>query len=81
MGAKSLISLLWGPKWRLPRLLIDPFRTVSLGSSVNRGNPPTFLLGKESSSHLSLLLLLWALFLWEQDVVDRDVHLRNPKAG
>src|SRR5919107_3016308 len=41
-----------------------------------------FLVGKESSSYLLLLLLLlWPLFLWEQDVVDRDVHLRDPKAG
>src|SRR5215216_3048246 len=40
-----------------------------------------FLVRKESSSYLSLLLLLWPLFLWEQDVVDRYVHLRDPKAG
>jgi hypothetical protein len=32
--------------------------------------------GKDSSLYLSLLLLLlWPLFLREQDVVDRDVHL------
>src|SRR5918993_5159179 len=46
--------------------------------------PPAtnFLVGKESSLYLSLLLLLlWPLFLREQDVVDRDVHLRDPKAG
>src|ERR671912_530867 len=44
--------------------------------------PPAtnFLVGKESSSYL-LLLLLWPLFLREQDVVDRDVHFRDPKAG
>src|SRR5829696_7581239 len=92
-----------------------PFRTVSLGSSVNRGkgkgrSPCTTYLGlpatveatrvvasssvlcstnflvailvaKESSSYLSLLLLLWPLFLREQDIVDRDVHLRDPQAG
>src|SRR5215208_1322550 len=53
-----------------------------LGFSANRGNPPTFLVGKESSSYLLLLLLLlWLLFLREQDVVNRDVHLRDPKAG
>src|ERR671921_861241 len=41
-----------------------------------------FLVGKESSSYLLLLLLLLGpLFLWEQDVVDRDVHLCDPKAG
>src|SRR5215211_609886 len=41
-----------------------------------------FLVRKESSSYLLLLLLLlWLLFLQEQDVVDRDVHLRDPKAG
>src|SRR5918998_3791538 len=41
-----------------------------------------FLVGKESSSYLLLLLLLlWLLFLREQDVVNRDVHLRDPKAG
>src|SRR5215218_4259775 len=40
-----------------------------------------FLVRKESSSYLSLLLLLWPLFLREQDVVNRDVHLRDPKAG
>src|SRR5215213_8143238 len=40
-----------------------------------------FLVAKESSSYLSLLLLLWPLFLREQDVVDRYVHLRDPKAG
>src|SRR5918996_4685661 len=40
-----------------------------------------FLVGKESSSYLLLLLLLWPPFLREQDVVDRDVHLRDPKAG
>src|SRR5918995_5564205 len=41
-----------------------------------------FLVGKESSSYLSLLrLLLWPLFLREQDIVDRDVHLCDPKAG
>src|SRR5919107_5996742 len=28
-GPKSFISLLSGPYWRLSRLLIDPFRTVS----------------------------------------------------
>src|SRR5215211_1509322 len=40
------------------------------------------LVAKESSSYLLLLLLLlWPLFLREQDVVDRDVHLRDPKAG
>src|SRR5215218_7011482 len=39
------------------------------------------LVANESSSYLSLLLLLWPLFLREQDVVDRDVHLRDPKAG
>src|SRR5215204_4399470 len=54
-------------------------RMSLLGFSVNRGNPPTFLVGKESSSYLSLLL--WLLFLREQDVVDRDVHLRDPQAG
>src|ERR687897_1430474 len=45
--------------------------------------PPAtnFLVGKESSSYLLLLLLLWPLFLREQDVVDRDVHLCDPKAG
>src|SRR5829696_5381166 len=58
------------------------FPRMSLrGDSVNRGNPPTFLVVKESSSYLSLLLLLWALFLREQDVVDRYVHLRDPKAS
>src|ERR687898_2025318 len=36
---------------------------------------------KESSSYLLLLLPLWLLFLRKQDVVDRDVHLRDPKAG
>src|SRR5215217_6285206 len=40
-----------------------------------------FLVCKESSSYLLLLLLLWPLFLREQDVVNRDVHLRDPKAG
>src|SRR5215213_5797189 len=41
-----------------------------------------FLVRKESSSYLSLLLLLlWPLFLREQDVVNRDVHLRDSKAG
>src|SRR5829696_1501655 len=40
-----------------------------------------FLMGKGSSSYLLLLLLLWPLFLREQDIVDRDVHLRDPKAG
>src|SRR5829696_2986637 len=40
-----------------------------------------FLVRKESSSYLLLLLLLWPLFLREQDVVDRDVHLCDPKAG
>src|SRR5215210_1782368 len=40
-----------------------------------------FLVGKESSSYLLLLLLLWPPFPREQDVVDRDVHLRDPKAG
>src|SRR5215217_1278401 len=41
-----------------------------------------FLVRKESSSYLLLLLLLlWPLFLREQDVVNRDVHLRDPKAG
>src|ERR671912_2447718 len=40
-----------------------------------------FLVRKESSSYLLLLLLLWPPFLREQDVVDRDVHLRDPKAG
>src|SRR5215216_957461 len=39
------------------------------------------LVANESSSYLLLLLLLWPLFLREQDVVDRDVHLRDPKAG
>src|SRR5215203_3598902 len=39
------------------------------------------LVGKESSSYLLLLLLLWPLFLRELDIVDRDVHLRDPKAG
>jgi hypothetical protein len=39
------------------------------------------LVAKESSSYLSLLLLLWPLFLREQDVVNRDVHFRDPKAG
>src|SRR5215208_7480645 len=39
------------------------------------------LVANESSSYLSLLLLLWPLFLREQDVVDRYVHLRDPKAG
>src|ERR671917_1845240 len=62
------------PKAHFPRISL-------LGFSVNRGNPPTFLVGKESSSYLSLLLLLWPLFLREQDVVDRDCHLRDPKAG
>src|SRR5215210_3646977 len=56
-------------------------RMSLLGFSANRGNPPTFLVGKESSSYLSLLLLLWPLFLREQDVVDRYVYLRDPKAG
>src|SRR5215210_9430986 len=40
-----------------------------------------FLVRKESSSYLSLLLLLWPLFLREQYLVDRDVHLCDPKAG
>src|SRR5215216_1627269 len=40
-----------------------------------------FLVRKESSSYLSLLLLLWPLFLREQDVVNRYVHLRDLKAG
>src|ERR671911_1742558 len=40
-----------------------------------------FLVRKESSSYLLLLLLLWPPFLREQDVVDRDVHLHDPKAG
>src|SRR5215204_2242917 len=40
-----------------------------------------FLVRKESSSYLSLLLLLWPLFLRELDIVDRDVHLCDPKAG
>src|ERR671921_1391584 len=40
-----------------------------------------FLVRKESSSYLLLLLLLWPLFLREQHVVNRDVHLRDPKAG
>src|SRR5215218_2058190 len=39
------------------------------------------LVAKESSSYLLLLLLLWPLFLREQDVVDRYVHLCDPKAG
>src|SRR5215207_6705442 len=39
------------------------------------------LVANESSSYLSLLLLLWPLFLREQDVVDRYVHLRDPQAG
>src|SRR5215204_4192090 len=40
------------------------------------------LVANESSSYLLLLLLLlWPLFLREQDVVDRDVHLRDPQAG
>src|SRR5918995_156187 len=41
------------------------------------------LVGKESSSYLLLLLLLLLgpLFLREQDIVDRDVHLCDPKAG
>src|ERR671912_2222487 len=44
--------------------------------------PPAtnFLVGKESSLYLLLLLLL-PLFLREQDVIDRNVHLRDPKAG
>src|ERR687890_2346798 len=41
-----------------------------------------FLVRKESSSYLLLLLLLlWPLLLREQDVVNRDVHFRDPKAG
>src|SRR5215208_7462975 len=39
------------------------------------------LVANESSSYLSLPLLLWPLFLREQDVVDRYVHLRDPQAG
>src|SRR5918996_1413952 len=54
------------------------FQLPYLDTSPTASN---FLVRKESSSYLLLLLLLWPLFLREQDVVDRDVHLRDPKAG
>src|SRR5215208_5515831 len=57
---------------------VEATRVVTSSSVICSTN---FLVAKESSSYLSLLLLLWLLFLWEQDVVDRDVHLRDPKAG
>src|ERR687898_3097880 len=54
------------------------FQLPYLDTSPTASN---FLVRKESSSYLLLLLLLWPLFLREQDVVDRDVHLCDPKAG
>src|SRR5215203_3656816 len=57
---------------------VEATRVVTSSSVICSTN---FLVCKERSSYLSLLLLLWPLFLREQDVVDRDVHLRDPKAG
>src|SRR5215212_5346095 len=57
---------------------VEATRVVASSSVICSTN---FLVAKESSSYLSLLLLLWLLFLREQDVVNRDVHLRDPKAG
>src|SRR5215208_6394807 len=57
---------------------VEATRVVASSSVICSTN---FLVRKESSSYLSLLLLLWPLFLWEQDVVDRYVHLRDLKAG
>src|SRR5215217_1995769 len=57
---------------------VEATRVMTSSSVICSTN---FLVAKESSSYLSLLLLLWPLFLREQDVVDRDVHLRDPKAG
>src|ERR687897_1605762 len=54
------------------------FQLPYLDTSPTASN---FLVRKESSSYLLLLLLRWPLFLREQDVVDRYVHLRDPKAG
>src|SRR5215203_822979 len=57
---------------------VEATRVVASSSVICSTN---FLVRKESSSYLSLLLLLWPLFLREQDIVDRDVHLCDPKAG
>src|SRR5215208_6292633 len=57
---------------------VEATRVVTSSSVICSTN---FLVRKESSSYLSLLLLLWPLFLREQHVVDRDVHLRDSKAG
>jgi hypothetical protein len=55
---------------------VEATRVVTSSSVICSTN---FLVRKESSSYLSLLLLLWPLFLWEQDVVDRYVHLCDPR--
>src|SRR5215217_2622667 len=57
---------------------VEATRIVASSSVICSTN---FRVAKESSSYLSLLLLLWPLFLREQDVVNRDVHLRDLKAG
>src|SRR5215216_3982646 len=57
---------------------VEATRIVTSSSVICSAN---FLVAKVNSSYLSLLLLLWPLFLREQDVVDREVHLRDPKAG
>src|SRR5215210_188341 len=57
---------------------VEATRVVTSSSVICSTN---FLVRKESSSYLSLLLLLWPLFLREQDIVDRDVHLCDPKAA
>src|SRR5215203_1862173 len=57
---------------------VEATRVVASSSVICSTN---FLVAKESSSYLSLLLLLWPLFLREQDVVNCDVHFCDPKAG
>src|SRR5215212_4484979 len=57
---------------------VQATRVVASSSVICSTN---FLVAKVNSSYLSLLLLLWPLFLREQDVVDREVHFRDPKAG
>ena len=38
-GEEALFRCSGGPKMEAPEAALDPFRTVSLGFSVNRGNP------------------------------------------
>src|SRR5215218_6313164 len=63
---------------------VEATRVVASSSVICSTNfLVAILVRNESSSYLLLLLLLllWPLFLREQDVVNRDVHFRDPKAG